>query len=55
VLALGSLLINQIVFALALPFTSYLLAGLGGILAGMFLTYAISGRLLFRHSLITTA
>lgn len=54
-LALGSFLINQIVFALALHFVSYLLAGLSGILAGMFLTYAISGRLLFRRALATVA
>lgn len=55
VLALGSLLINQVVFALSLHFVSYLLAGLSGILAGMFLTYAISGRLLFRRALTATA
>lgn len=55
VLALGSLLINQTVFALALHFASYLLAGLSGILAGMFLTYAVSGRFLFRRALATAA
>ena len=55
VLALGSLLINQIAFALALHVTSYLLAGFCGILAGMLLTYAISGRILFRRALTTAA
>lgn len=48
-LALGSLLINQATFALALPHTHYLAAAACGILAGMLLTYAISGSLLFRR------
>ena len=51
-LALGSLLINQAVFAVALPHLPYLAAGVVGILAGMLLTYAISGQLLFRRQLI---
>lgn len=49
VLALGSLLINQAVFAVALPHLPYLVAGVVGILAGMLLTYAVSGQLLFRR------
>lgn len=48
-LALGSLAINQGVFALALPAVHYLGASALGILAGMALTYAVSGRLLFRR------
>ncbi len=52
VLALGSLLINQAVFAVALPHVPYLVAGVGGILSGMLLTYAISGQLLFRQRLV---
>jgi putative flippase GtrA len=51
-LALGSLLINQAVFAVALPHAPYLVAGVAGILAGMLLTYAISGQLLFRRQLV---
>lgn len=47
-LALGSLLINQATFALALPHAHYLVAAACGILAGMVLTYAVSGRILFR-------
>ena len=51
-LALGSLLINQAVFTVALPHLPYLAAGVVGILAGMLLTYAISGQFLFRRQRI---
>lgn len=50
-LALGSLVINQVAFAVALRALPYLGAALVGILAGMLLTYVISGRLLFRRTL----
>jgi putative flippase GtrA len=49
VLALGSLLINQTVFAIALPNTHYLVAAALGILSGMLLTYAVSAVVLFRR------
>jgi putative flippase GtrA len=50
-LSLGSLLINQLAFAVALRVVPYLGAALVGILAGMLLTYVISGRFLFRRPL----
>lgn len=49
-LALGSLIINQVAFAVALRALPYLGAALVGILAGMLLTYMISGHLLFRRT-----
>ena len=48
-LALGSLAINQLVFTLALPSASVLVASALGILAGMVLTYTVSGQVLFRR------
>ena len=48
-LALASLAINQAIFALALPFTNYLVAAVLGILVGMILNYAMSGRVIFRR------
>jgi putative flippase GtrA len=48
-LALGSLAINQLVFSLALFVAYFLVASALGILAGMVLTYVISGRILFRR------
>ncbi len=52
VTALGSLVINQLAFALALRMLPYLLAAVVGILAGMLLTYLVSGWLLFRPRLL---
>jgi putative flippase GtrA len=48
-LALLSLAINQAVFSLAALTIHYLAAATLGILAGMLLTYTISGRIIFRH------
>ena len=48
-LALGSLAINQAAFAVALHVAHYLAASALGILAGMLLTYAVSGLVLFRR------
>ncbi|MGN6562609.1 MAG: GtrA family protein [Thermomicrobiales bacterium] len=48
-LALGSLAINQLAFTLALPATDVLVASGLGILAGMVLTYVVSGQVLFRR------
>lgn len=49
-LALGSLAVNQVAFALALPVAHYLAAATIGILAGMLLTYTVSGRVIFRRA-----
>ena len=51
-LALGSLAINQVVFAVALPLTYVLVASALGILAGMVLTYTVSGAVLFRRAVM---
>ena len=48
-LALGSLAINQAAFAVAIARVHYLAAATLGILAGMLLTYTISGHLIFRR------
>ena len=46
-MALGTLVVNQAVFALALPAVHYLAASALGILAGMLLNYTVSGRVIF--------
>ena len=51
-LALGALAINQAVFALTSPLGHYLTASALGILAGMVLTYAVSGRVTFRRRVV---
>lgn len=52
-LALTSLVINQIVFTLAASAIHYLVAATVGILAGMLLTYTVSGRVIFRRASLT--
>jgi putative flippase GtrA len=49
-LALTSLAINQAVFSVAVTAMHYLAAATLGILAGMLLTYAVSGRVIFRRT-----
>lgn len=49
-LALGSLAVNQVVFALALPATHYLIASALGLLAGALLNYTGCGRVIFRRA-----
>ena len=49
-LALTSLIINQAVFTLAVNAIHYLAAATLGILAGMLLTYVVSGRVIFRRT-----
>ena len=46
-MALGTLVVNQAVFALALPAVHYLAASALGILAGMLINYTVSGRVFF--------
>ena len=48
-IALGCLVVNQAVFALALPFAHYLAASAAGILGGALINYTISGRVVFRR------
>ena len=47
-MALGTLVVNQAVFALTLPAAHYLAASALGILAGMLINYTVSGRVIFR-------
>jgi putative flippase GtrA len=49
-LALGVLVVNQIVFALAASHVHYLIASVFGILAGMVVNYTISRAVVFRSA-----
>ena len=46
-MALGCLVVNQAVFALAVPFAHYLAASAAGILGGALINYTVSGRVVF--------